>query len=210
VNVAAGMGYDLSRRQDALGSQAAGTGLTQAVLGRFVMSGSIFESKSGLYGSAVASEATSDISGRQGATNVYGKAGCKRDISGLGESNVYVEGDRTSALRGNNISAHLWGAGITQDIAATDSVLYLGYRHTELEAGVTGANLIDASNTALNGLSGPVPKQHFDAILAGMVVKFYPAFNTPGLLRQCADDLDEVVSSSLSYLISPFVLLPGS
>jgi len=80
VNVAAGMGYDLSRRQDALGSQAAGTGLTQAVLGRFVMSGSIFESKSGLYGSAAASEATSDISGRQGATNVYGKAGWKRDI----------------------------------------------------------------------------------------------------------------------------------
>ncbi len=172
VNVAAGVGYDLSRGHDAVESQAAGTNLTHATLAKFVMSGSLFESQSALYASAAFSEAASDISGRHDATNFYGKAGWKRDVTGLGETNIYAEADRTTGLQANSVSANLWGVGITQDIAATDSVLYVGYRHTQLESGIAGANLIDAANTALNGPSGLDPNQHFDAVLAGMAVKF--------------------------------------
>ncbi len=172
VNVAAGIGYDVSRRSDAIDSQAAGNYLTDRNLAKLAMSGSIFESRSGIYGTLAWSKAYSDISGRHDATNWYGKMGWKRDVSGMGESNVYAEYDRTSELYRNDISAHVWGVGFTQDVDAVGSVMYLGYRHTQLDNGIADPQLVPASNPALNGPSGPVPTQHFDAVLAGMVVQF--------------------------------------
>lgn len=175
VNLAAGIGYDVSRRQSALGSQSVGNGLADADhsrLTKLAMSGSIYESGSGLYGTAAWSRAYSAVDGRHDATNWYGKMGWRRNVSGMGETNIYGEYDRTTEAYANNISAHVWGVGLTQDIDAVGSVMYIGFRRTGLDNGAAGQSLILTSTEIAADNAGPVPTQHFDAVLAGMVVNF--------------------------------------
>ena len=175
LNVAAGIGYDSSHGRSALNDQNAGTGLVDdehSRLNKLAMSGSIYESGSGLYGTLAWSKAYAAVDYRHDATNWYGKMGWRRNVNGMGETNIYGEYDRTSEAFANDVEAHVWGVGMTQDLDAVGAVMYLGYRHTSLDNGIGDPELIPASDPALNGPSGPVPSQHFDAVLAGMVVNF--------------------------------------
>jgi len=174
-SVKAGLGYDLSRGSDALGDQAVGTGLADAShsrLAKLAMSGSVYESSSGLYGTLGWSRAYSAIDQRDAATNVYGKAGWRRNVTSLGETNLYGEYDRSYDVLANATAAHLWGVGMTQDVDAIGSVMYLGYRHSELETALQGGNLVLTQGQTVADAAGIVPKQHFDAVLAGMVLQF--------------------------------------
>ncbi len=171
----AGIGYDVSHRSDADGSQSVGTGLTDtdhATLKKLAMSGSLYESRSGLYGTLGWSRAYSAIDLRGPATNWYGKAGWRRNVSSLGETNLYGEYDRSFGVLANNTAAHVWGAGVVQDIDSIGSSLYMGYRHSELETALAGGNLVLTSGQVVATPADVVPKQHFDAVLAGMVLQF--------------------------------------
>lgn len=174
-NLKAGIGYDVSHRSDAIDSQSVGTGLTDAThanLQQLAMSGSLYESRSGLYGTLGWSRAYSAIDGRGPATNWYGKAGWRRNVSGMGETNLYGEYDRSIDVLANNTQAHVWGAGVVQDIDAIGSSMYLGYRHSELDTALTGGSLVLTPGQIVADAAGLVPKQHFDAVLAGMVLQF--------------------------------------
>ncbi len=175
VSLKAGIGYDVSHRSDALDSQSAGTGLADAAhdtLKKLAMSGSLYESRSGLYGTLGWSRAYSAIDGRDAATNWYGKAGWRRNISGLGETNLYGEYDRSTDVLANDTAARVWGAGLVQDIDSIGSAMYLGYRHSELETALAGGNLVLTPGQVVPDAAGVVPTQHFDAVLAGMVLQF--------------------------------------
>lgn len=165
VNVAFGIGYDVSSRSDALGDQNVGHGLVDGdhtTLRKLAMSGSVYESRSGIYGTLAWSKAYADDTlcgcgtDRTDATNWYAKLGWRRNVSGLGESNFYGEFDRTVDAFQNDTAAHIWGVGFTQDIDSVGSVFYIGYRHHELE----------------DDVNQYVLSQHFDAVLTGLVVNF--------------------------------------
>jgi len=180
VSVSAGVGYDVSYGSAALVGQNVGAGLVDAGdtrLAKLGASGSIYESRSGLYGTAGYSLAASDVDGRNDATNAYGKLGWRRNVNGMGETNLYGEYDRTSQALNNDVNAHVLGVGLTQDIDATASVLYLGYRHATLETDVVGGSLIATSKQGSTcGCSldpaATVAGQNFDAVMGGMVVQF--------------------------------------
>jgi hypothetical protein len=179
VSVSAGVGYDVSAGAAALGSQAVGTGLIDdynSRLAKLGASASVYESRSGLYGTVGYSRVSAAIEGRNDATNLYGKLGWRRNVTTWGETNLFGEADRSTQELANGINANMMGVGLTQDIDATNSVLYVGYRHSNLENGITGATLVATSNQTTCGCSldsaGPVQRQSFDAVLGGMVVQF--------------------------------------
>ena len=179
VSVAAAVAYDVSTGSDALDSQAAGYGLVDMdhdKLAKFAGSLSVYESGSGLYGSLAWSHVASDMAGRSGASNAYGKLGWRKNVLGWGETNVYAEADRTTAAYADDTSAHMVGLGVTQDIDAAAAVIYLGYRHTALDNSIAGASLVPTAAQTAGGLAptpaGLVPAQQFDAVLAGMVLQF--------------------------------------
>jgi hypothetical protein len=175
ISVKAGIGYDVSRRSDAVDGQSVGSGLTDAThahLAKLATSASIYESRSGLYGTLGWSRASGAIAGRNNATNWYGKAGWRRNVSGLGETNLYGEYDRSVDVLANNTQAHIWGVGMVQDVDSIGSSLYLGYRHSELDTALTGGSLVLTPGQLVADSAALVPKQHFDAVLAGMVLQF--------------------------------------
>jgi hypothetical protein len=175
VSVKAGIGYDVSNKSDALGDQAVATGLvdeTHNRLAKLALSASMFESRSGIYGTLGWSRAASAIEGRNDATNWYGKAGWRRDVSGMGETNLYAEYDRSQDVLANDTSAHIWGVGVVQDITSVGSAMYLGYRHHELDTALYGGDLVLTPDQLVADAAGMVPKQSFDAVLAGMVIQF--------------------------------------
>jgi len=179
LNVAAGIGYDVSYGEAALSSQLVGRTLVDATstrLAKLGLSGTVFESKLGLYATAGYSRVAAVLDGRGDATNLYGKLGWRRNVSGLGETNFYGEYDRTSQAYANGVNAQVWGAGVTQDLDATGSVLYAGFRHANLETGIDGANLILTAAQKASGasptLAAAIPAQSFDAVLAGLAVQF--------------------------------------
>ena len=179
VNVLEGIGYDVSSGASALGDQLVGTGLVDqgnTRLAKFAMSESIYESTSGLYGTYGLSSTQAAVAGRQSAANIYGKAGWRRNVSGFGETNVYGEYDHTAGAYANGVNAHVWGAGVTQDVDSAGLALYAGYRHTSLDNSIWGANLIPtAAQTASHAApetAATIWAQSFDAVLGGMVVQF--------------------------------------
>ena len=179
LSVSAGIGYDVSQGSSALADQLVGTGLVDqhnTHLAKLGMSGSLYESRSGLYGTLGYSAAYAAVAGRDNATNLYGKLGWRKNVSTLGETNIYGEYDRTTEAYGNGVSAHVWGAGVTQDIDSVDSILYVGYRHASLENSIVGANLVlTADQTATNSspdAAAAIASQSFDAVMGGMVVQF--------------------------------------
>ncbi len=175
VSIKAGVGYDLSRRSDAVDSQSVGTGLTDAAnarLFKLAMSGSLYESRSGLYGTLGWSQTKSAVAGRDNATNWYGKAGWRRNVTSLGETNLYGEYDRSANVLANDTEAHVWGVGLVQDVDSIGSSLYLGYRRSELDSALSGGTLVLTPGQSFADPAGIVPKQHFDAVLAGMVLQF--------------------------------------
>ena len=175
LNIAAGVGYDSSSKKSALIDQNVGTGLVDADhnrLNKLAMSGSIYESGSGLYGTLAWSKAYAATAYRNDATNWYGKMGWRRNVNGMGETNVYGEYDRTTDAYANDLQAHVWGVGMTQDLDTVGAVMYLGYRHTMLDNAIADPKLILTAGQTVATNSEAVPSQHFDAVLAGMVVNF--------------------------------------
>ena len=177
--VSAGIGYDVSTGNEALTTQLVGNNLVgqnNSHLAKLGMSGSLYESNSGLYGTAGYSKTAAAVAGRNDAANLYGKLGWRKNVNGMGETNFYGEYDRTAEAYANDVNANMWGAGITQDIDATASVLYLGYRHTNLETAIDGANLIATAQQTTCGCAadpaGRIGSQGFGAVLGGMVVQF--------------------------------------
>ena len=177
--VSAGIGYDVSTGAEALTTQLVGNNLIDqgnTKLAKLGLSGSLYESNSGLYGTAGYSKTSAALSGRNDATNLYGKLGWRKNVNGMGETNFYGEYDRTAEAYANDVNANMWGAGVTQDIDAAASVLYLGYRHTNLETSIDGANLIATAHQTTCGCTadaaGRIPSQGFGAVLGGMVVQF--------------------------------------
>ena len=170
VNVAAGIGYDVSRRMDGVEHQSVSFDLTDndhTELRKLAMSGSIYDSRSGIYGTMAYSTAYSAVAGRKDPTNTYAKLGWRRDVTGMGETNIYAEYDKSTDVFADGISASMWGVGLVQDCDAVGAAMYLGYRSHRLDVAIGDPPLV------ASGLpSGDVPKQHFNSVLAGMVVQF--------------------------------------
>jgi hypothetical protein len=67
----------------------------------------------------------------------------------------------------------IWGIGITQNVDAAASTLYLGYRHSEADITCTGA--ANANGGCAGAAGGPAKKlqtEDIHAIIGGAVVRF--------------------------------------
>jgi hypothetical protein len=63
----------------------------------------------------------------------------------------------------------IWGLGITQNVDAAASTLYLGYRHMDADINCNTANCGSANTGAVNG---KLPTEAIDVIVGGAVVRF--------------------------------------
>lgn len=120
----------------------------------------------------------------------YVKGGWLKNVTGLGNTALYAEyghyqdflsndADSTvvAALDPSGLTvctgsagclisgsrAHIWGLGLVQYIDAAAMQLYVGYRHYEMEAGLT-----DVSSTPVQTVS----LEDFDTVMAGMRIEF--------------------------------------
>jgi Gram-negative porin len=164
-NVALGAGYQVSRRGDGHsvdGGQAVQKAdstetevLSTETARVLALSGSIYESGSGLFVTAEYSAAYADVAGRQDATNWYARAGWTKDVTGMGATTVDVQYERTDNLLASNTSAHLWGVGLDQALDAAASDIYVHYQHNSWDSTL--------------GTIGP---QAIDSLTSGMIVRF--------------------------------------
>ncbi len=186
-NVSFGAGYQVSRRGDGdsiNGGQAtqldsAATQVLATETSRDLgLSASIFDSGSGLFLTGQYSVAYADVTGRQDATNWYGRAGWTKDVSGMGATTIDVQYERTDNLLQNDTSAHLWGIGIDQAIDAVASNVYVHYQHNSFDTTDVVINAGDPANTAVAncgtgaGAACIVDAQSIDSVTAGMIVRF--------------------------------------
>jgi predicted porin len=175
-NLAAGVGYQVSHRGDAIspdGDQnpqldAASleplTDTAHDTLRALAVSASIYESGTGLFATGQYSASYAAIPGRQDATNWYARAGWTKDITGLGATTLDVQYERTDNLHANNTSAHLWGAGIDQSLDSVASTIYLHYQHDSLDTAFDTPCGIESTCT--------VAPQSIDSVTGGMIVRF--------------------------------------
>jgi hypothetical protein len=63
----------------------------------------------------------------------------------------------------------IWGLGITQNVDAAASTLYLGYRHFDADINCNTAN---CGNAATGAVNGKLPTEAIDVIVGGAVVRF--------------------------------------
>ena len=185
-NLSLGAGYQVSSRADGHsvdGGQAVQlastttTPLATETSRDLALSGSIYESGSGLFLTGQYSVAYADVPGRQDATNSYLRAGWTKDVSGMGATTIDVQYERTDNLLQNDTSAHLWGIGIDQSIDAVASNIYLHYQHNSFDTTgvvINADNKDPAVSSVPNQCGGncEVDAQSIDSVTAGMIVRF--------------------------------------
>jgi len=176
VLVEAGAGYQVSHHLD--GVCAGGVGqCTQGIdaislanpwtdaahdnLRAMGISGSVWDTGSGLFVSGEWSKVQADVSGRQDPTNWFVQAGWAKNAIGLGQTTVYGSFDRTDNKMANDTSAHYWNVGVDQAVDSVASNLYLHYQHDSFDTD----GVILSNESVLNS-------QSIDSVTGGMVVHF--------------------------------------
>ena len=179
VSVSAGVGYyeDTDNGDGNIGIQhvigPAGTDINTAAVfankkqGEQVFSASfgLAESSSGLYGEINYYNYQQDITNIDG-TEWYGKIGWKKNVTGIGETDIYGEYMRGEDLVANNTNADVWGVGLGQDIDAVGATAYLSYRHFSADLGKLSCPVGTPPVTASCSI------EDTDVVTAGMVVPF--------------------------------------
>jgi hypothetical protein len=135
------------------------------------------------------------VLGHADSTQWLIQAGITKNWFGLGNTALYAEYARNSDWgagigTGRNFSAatipgavavngvtdtdmDVWGIGVTQNLDAAATELYLGWRHFEPEITCTGAaTAAGACAGAAGGPSKRLRTEDFDAVIAGARVKF--------------------------------------
>jgi hypothetical protein len=64
----------------------------------------------------------------------------------------------------------IWGIGLTQNVDAAASTLYLGYRHFDADITCTGAGA--TCSGAAGGAAKQLPTEQMHVIVGGAVVRF--------------------------------------
>ena len=173
VNLSAGVGYQVSGRAD--GNSVSGGQAVQLKSGAnqvlatgtsrdLALSGSLYESGSGLFLTGEYSVAYADAASRQDATNWFARAGWTKDVTRIGATTVDAQYERTDNLLANGTSAHLWGVGIDQALDAVASNVYLHYQHDSFDSTVTTTTKCDGACT--------IAPQSIDSLTGGMIVRF--------------------------------------
>ena len=126
------------------------------------LSGSVWDTASGLYLSGAYSRVYADASGRQDPANWFVQAGWIKNVSGLGATTLYGSYDRTDNKIANDTSAHYWNLGVDQAFDSAASNLYLHYQHDSL----------DSAGAVTSSTGAGIATQSIDSVTGGMVVHF--------------------------------------
>ena len=184
---AAGAGYEVSRGHTGanLGNasfvpaaSSAFSPLTDSsndTLRQAVVSASVMESNSGLFLTGEWSRAYAAISGRDDAVNWYARTGWVKNVTGLGNTVIDAQYERTDNKLANGTSAHLWGLGIDQAIDSVASNIYLHYQHDSFDTSGAVTTASSSSSTTECADGSPictVDAQSIDSLTAGMVIAF--------------------------------------
>ena len=184
IEIEAGAGYQVSQEVDgdcaSKGPQCTQatdtvslanpwTDATHSNLRALGISGSIWDTASGLYVSGEWSKVYADPTGRNDPTNWFAQAGWAKNASGSGQTTLYASYDRTADKIANGTSAHYWNIGIDQAIDAVSSNLYLHYQHDSFD---TSGVILGAGSTTPTSTGGAIDAQSIDSVTGGMVVHF--------------------------------------
>jgi hypothetical protein len=126
-----------------------------------------------------------------GNTALYGEYGVATDWGAEANGRNFAGTSATAACPGPNsvctgalanfttvngvtdTELRIWGLGITQNVDAAASTLYLGYRHSEAEITCTGAAAgAGACAGAAGGPAKRLPTEDIHVIAGGAVVRF--------------------------------------
>jgi predicted porin len=138
----------------------------------WMTSGSIFHVPTGLFASGGYGDKDSDTASRS-ATGWWAMTGVQRDWLGIGTTTLYAEygsieygkstGQPGDVAAGSNANSRrdgdYWGLGITQNLVAATTDLYVNYRNYSIDPTSPGA-------------TGPSGSDSASAITAGAVVRF--------------------------------------
>jgi hypothetical protein len=181
VNVEAGVGYQTSTRIDGVSHQAQFTAATASTafrpmtdttnsnLRELGVSGSIWETGSGLFLSGEYSRAYAAAAGRQDITNWFVEGGWQKNVSGLGLTSLYAQYMKQYNGLRNDTSGHLFGVGIDQAIDSAASNIYLHYQRDSFD---TDGAIADATVVTTGVANGIVNSQAIDSVTGGMIIHF--------------------------------------
>ncbi len=186
LHAEAGIGYETSSRSDGVTGQAqfattapatastAFVPLTDAAnstLRLLGLSGSIFDTASGLFASGEYSRAYAAAAGRQDITNWFVEAGWQKNVSGLGITSVYAQYMRQDNGLRNDTTAHLFGIGIDQAIDAAASNVYVHYQRDVFD-GAVAAGVASRASDLSKKTAAPLNAQAVDSVTGGMIIRF--------------------------------------
>ena len=189
VNLEAGVGYQTSTRIDGVSHQVqftanppvTGTGSTAFApltntandnLRELGVSGSIYETNSGLFLSGEYSRAYSAIATRQDISNWFVEGGWQKNVTGAGLTSIYAQYMVQYNGLKNDTQGHLFGVGIDQAIDSAASNVYLHYQRDsyDTDGGIPGGGA--GASLASTGPAGAVNSQAIDSVTGGMIIHF--------------------------------------
>jgi hypothetical protein len=191
VNAEVGAGYQQSSRIDGVNHQAqftakpplTGTGSTafdpltdtaNSTLRVLAVSGSVWDTNSGLFLSAEYGKAYSARAGRQDISNWFVEGGWQKNVSGLGLTSIYAQYNKQYNGLRNDTTGHLFGVGIDQAIDSAATNIYLHYQRDTYETDGAVPNAAASLVSALPTLNtaGPVNGQAIDSVTGGVIIHF--------------------------------------
>ncbi len=104
-----------------------------------------------------------------GNTALYAEYGKENDFGAESAGRSYTTANFTAVTGVNDTEMSMWGLGISQEVNAAASTLYLGYRHFDADISCKTAN---CGSSATGATTGSLPTEAIDVVVGGARVRF--------------------------------------